>query len=610
MSRYIPEDSIREIKDRADIYEVISSYIPLKKNGNRWKALCPFHQEKTPSFIVSPERQTYHCFGCGKGGNVFTFIMEKESVDFVNASHLLASRYGIIIPEAQDRAQTPEDKKRTNMRERLYTLHQKLTIDYSKILFSDEGNNGLNYLKSRGMPEDIIKSFMLGFAPDSWDFAIKEAKLEGYTEEELTVSGIAVSKAESNRIYDRFRNRIIFPIWNEQGKVIAFSARTIDPNPTGGKYVNSPETPIFKKGNILYALPISREGIRKHNFAILCEGQIDVIAMHRAGYNNAVAPQGTAFTEDQARLLKRYTNKIFICFDGDTAGIKATFKALDILLSNNIEVKIITLPSDSDPDTIFQNNGKETLVEYVTNARDFLDFMIDTLSRTYDISSPFDKNRLVQEILATVSKISSNIVRSTYTSLLAKHLNISEKAMLEELNNLNKQKYYKDKPQTKQTILKKQIIEITVDPAIARAEKELLELSILNGTVGRRLEEELPVEMISDSIIGKALNLAISLTLNGEWENIHNELSLLLNDYPDSDLSRSLTDPEKRPDNYDFDKSVTSSIITIKLHRLEQENKSLIQQSPNTTDTEAKKEIIKKSTQLRQEILLLKKQQK
>jgi DNA primase len=283
MNRYIPENIIREIKDKADIQEVISSYIPLKKNGNRWKALCPFHQEKTPSFVVSLERQTYHCFGCGKGGNVFTFIMDKESVDFVNAAHLLASRYGIIIPETPSTPQTQGDKKKTNLRERLYTLHKKLSLDYSKILFSDKGNTGLDYLKTRGISEDIIKNFMLGFAPDSWDFAIKEAKLEGYTEEELTVSGIVVNKSESDRIYDRFRNRIMFPIWNEQGKVIAFSGRTIDPNSTGGKYVNSPETPIFKKGNTLYALPISREGIRKHKCAIICEGQIGVIAMYKAG---------------------------------------------------------------------------------------------------------------------------------------------------------------------------------------------------------------------------------------------------------------------------------------------------------------------------------------
>jgi DNA primase len=607
MSRYIPEDIIREIKDRADIHEVISSYIPLKNNGtHRWKALCPFHQEKTPSFVVSSERQSYHCFGCGKGGNVFTFIMEKESVDFVNAAHLLASRYGIIIPETPNTTRTPEDKKRANLRERLYTLHQKLSLDYSKILFSDKDSAGLNYLRTRGIPEDIIKSFMLGFAPESWDFAIKEAKLEGYTEEELIVSGIVVNKSESDSIYDRFRSRIMFPIWNEQGKVIAFSGRTIDPNPTGGKYVNSPETPIFKKGNILYALPISREGIRKHKFAILCEGQIDVIAMHRAGYNNAVAPQGTAFTEDQARLLKRYTNKVFICFDGDTAGIKATFKALEVLLSNDIEVKIITLPTGSDPDTILQNNGKEALVEYVSNARDFLDFMIDTLSKTYDLSSPFDKNRLLHEILTTVSKISNNIIRTTYTSLLAKRLSLSEKAVLAELNNFNKHNYYKKKTPTKQTVPNEQTIKTYMDPAVEHAEKELLELSILHSTVGRRLEEELPIEMISNTPIGKALNLAISLTLNEEWENISNELSLLLNDYPDSILSGILSNPTKLSENYDFDKSVTDCIKKIISCKLTEEIHTLMSLVKNAQNIEEKREMTKKITLLRKEIIQLK----
>ncbi len=422
----------------------------------------------------------------------------------------------------------------------------------------------------------------------------------------MTVSGITVSKPESNRIYDRFRNRIIFPIWNEQGKVVAFSARTIDSNPSGGKYVNSPETPIFKKGNILYALPISREGIRKHKFAILCEGQIDVIAMHRAGYNNAVAPQGTAFTEAQARLLKRYTNKIYICFDGDTAGIKATFKALEILLSNNIEVKIISLPPGSDPDTIFQNNGKESLVEHVSNACDFLDFMIETLSNTYDISSPFDKNRLVNEILSTISKINSNIVRTTYVSLLAKRMGLPEKTILGELNNIKKQVFYKNKPQEQKTVAPKQNIIVAVDPTVAVAEKELLELSILHGTVCRRLEEELPVEMISDSVIGKALNLAISLTLNGEWENINNELSLLLNDYPDSELSQILSNPEKRSKNYDFDKSVTACIKTIISKKLTDEINKLMSLNKTILNIDEKREMTKKITLLRKEIIQLK----
>ena len=610
MSRYISEDIIRDIKNQADIYEVISSYIPLNKAGSRWRALCPFHQEKTPSFIVSLERQAYHCFGCGKGGNVFTFIMEKENIDFINAAHLLASRYNIIIPETQNPSRLPEGKKKTNLQERLYTLHQKLTIEYSKRLFLKEGNTGLNYLKTRGIPEDTIKHFKLGFAPDSWGFAIKEAKLEGYTDEELILSGIAVDKHKKNRIYDRFRNRIIFPIWNEQGKIVAFSGRTIDPDSKEGKYVNSPETRIFKKGNILYALPISRTGITKHKFAILCEGQIDVIAMHRAGYNNAVAPQGTAFTEDQARLLKRYTNKIYICFDGDTAGTKATFKALEILLSHNLEVKIISLPYGSDPDTILQTNGKEALVECVTNAKDFLDFTIDSLSKTYDLSSPFDKNRLVQEILSSISKINNSIIRTTSASLLAKRLGLSENAVLGELNNFNKKNFYRSRQPavTKKTDIYEQNKKFTMNPAIVKAEEMLLELSMLHGTVGRRLEDELPPEIISNTIIGKALNLAISLTLNGNWDDIHNELSLLLSKYPDSDLSRILLNPTFLSQNFDMDKAVTQCITTIRLHHLENEIKELSYQIKDITDAKIKSEMTKKATQLRLDILLLKKQ--
>jgi len=608
MSRYIPEDIVRDIRDKSDIYEIISSYIALKKNGNRWKALCPFHEEKTPSFVVSPERQTYYCFGCGKGGNVFTFIRDKENLDFIDTVHFLASKCGVIIPETFDPQQSPQDTKKQNLRNQLFLLHNKITEVYSQYLFSTEGRIGLDYLLSRGLTEEIILKFKLGFAPESWDFAINKAKKTGFDEEVLIASGLAVSKTDTNRIYDRFRNRIMFPIWNEHGKIIAFSGRTIDADPKGGKYVNSPETPIFKKGNILYALSLSREGIKKHGFAVLCEGQIDAIAMHRAGYNNTVAPQGTAFTDEQAKLLKRFTGKVYICFDGDTAGINATYKALEILLSNNFEVKIVNLPNGTDPDTILKSSGKDALVELIHKAEDLLDYLFVALRRKYDLGSPFGINGFVQEILAIISKINNNLVRTSYASILSSRLKLPEKTILIELASISGNSQYKVKKfgsQKSNATVQRQIV--VKDPIIARAEETLLEIVILHADVGRKLEEDLPHEMISNSLIGQSLNFAISITLNGEWNNLMSELNLRMEANPDAELSRVLSMPTAYTKNYDYMNAVDGCVKTIKLNNLEKEISKLMLLIKDVLDVNEKREMMRNITSIRTEILKIKK---
>ena len=308
-------------------------------------------------------------------------------------------------------------------------MHQTLTNLYNNNLFTEKGKNGLDYLYNREISDEVIEDFKLGFAPDSWDYAIEQLAKLGYKSNEFIKAGVVVEKEESKRIYDRFRNRIIFPIWNEQGKVVAFSARTIEENPQGGKYVNSPETSIFKKSNVLYALPLAKKPIREKDFVILCEGQLDVIAMHRAGFKNSVAPQGTAFTEEQANLLKRYTSKISLCFDGDKAGVNAANKAMDILLTNDMEIKVIDLPSGEDPDGIYRKNGKEKIEELVNNAPDFFDYMINKLTKAIDMSSPYAKNEITQRILAKLSKISNSIVRTTYATNLASYLSIPTPAI-------------------------------------------------------------------------------------------------------------------------------------------------------------------------------------
>ena len=595
MSRYIPEDIIRDIRDKADIHEVISAYVRLSKSGNRWKGLCPFHQEKTPSFFVNSDNQAFHCFGCGMGGNVFTFIMEKEKVDFLEAAHILADRYNIIIPETHD-YQEPEQ---ISKKERLYKLHALIAELYNKNLLSPLGKNGFKYLRERGFTEEIIKQFNLGFAPDSWDYVIKQARMYEYTEDELIDSGLVVQKEESKNVYDRFRNRIIFPIWNERNKVIAFSARTIEENPTGGKYVNSPETPIFKKSRVLYALPIAKPHFQEKKFALLCEGQIDVIAMHRAGFNNAVAPQGTAFTEEQAKLLKRYINSIYICFDGDTAGVKATLKTIGILLPLNFEIKVISLPSGDDPDTIFNRDGKEKLDEFVNNAKDFFSFVFSYLSNIFDPSTPHGKSKIVNNYINLIIKIENSVLRTSYASMLANKLSIPDSTIFAELNKVQGNKKFQNRnPNTdKESPPKQEVKIIPINKVIAKAEEELLELAILHGDIGRRLEEELPHDLISKTPVGNALNLAISQTLNGEWEFIKEELSSLLNEKPDKTLSKILAAPTEYPENFEYNKAVSECMSKIKKYYLNT-NITELMNKLKVSSPEERQKLLKEITEL------------
>ena len=599
MGRYIPEETIREIRDKADIYELISSYVQLKKSGNRWKGLCPFHQEKTPSFIVNTENQAFHCFGCGKGGNVFSFVMEKENVDFLEAAHTLADRFNITIPETTNNS-TPEQ---ANSKDRLYKLHALIAELYNKYLFSPSGKIGLEYLKQRNFTEEAIKQFNIGFAPNSWDYTIKQSKMYEYSEEELIASGLVVHKEENKNIYDRFRNRIVFPIWDERGKIIAFSARTIEENPTGGKYVNSPETPIFKKSRVLYALPIAKPHFHEKKFAMLCEGQIDVIAMHRAGFNNSVAPQGTAFTEEQAKLLKRYTNNIYICFDGDTAGINATLKAINILLPLNFEIKVISLPQGDDPDTIFNRNGKDKIEEYVNNAMDFFAFVFNHLEKDIDILTPHGKSQMVRYFIDLILKIENSILKTSYATMLAKKLSIPESTVLSEMHKVQRDKKSTNRNIKHREVEKKEVVKIIpINSIIAKAEEELLELTILHGDVGRRLEEELSHDLISNTPIGNALNIAISQTINGEWEYIKEELSSLLNEKPDIILSKVLTAPTEYPDNFNYNKAVTDCLNKIKKHYISAKITELMNKLKISTNEE-RQNLLKEITELQRQKL-------
>ena len=345
----ISEETIQRVAEANDIVEVIGSYFPLKRAGTALRALCPFHREKSPSFHVNPARQSYHCFGCGAGGGVLRFVMEYEHLDFPSAVRKLAQRAG--VPIIEDAGGGDDDKQR-GLRQRLLALHAEAAGWFQQnLLKSPAGRVARDYLKSRGVNGEIARSWQLGYAPDSWDALLLFLRERKFSQEEIFRSGLASSKAEGDEanLYSRFRDRVMFPIRNDYGEVVAFSGRVLDPEARTAKYVNSPETPLFTKGKVLYGLDKTKRDLIEKNTAIVCEGQLDLISAYEAGIRNVIAPQGTAFTGDQARLLRRFVETVLLCFDSDNAGQQAASRSLPALLGQGLAVKVVELPKGEDP---------------------------------------------------------------------------------------------------------------------------------------------------------------------------------------------------------------------------------------------------------------------
>ena len=431
----IPSETIEQIAAANDIVEVIGSYFPLKRAGANFKALCPFHQEKTPSFTVSPSRQTFHCFGCGVGGSVFRFVMDYEHVDFPSAVRKLAARCGITIVEKRGAA---DEERQYETRRTLLKLHAEAAEWFHENLVKREvGEPARKYLKQRGITAEIAKRWQLGYAPDEWDAFGSWARARGYDARDLITSGLVRTKDEADSdqnqtsnlkaqtSYDRFRGRIMFPIHNDVGEVIAFSGRLLKDEEGAAKYLNSPETPLFRKGNVLFGLHKTKRALIETDCAIVCEGQIDLISLFEAGITNVVAPQGTAFTENQARILKRFVDEVVLCFDSDAAGAKAAERSLDALLQNDLIVRVVELPVGEDPDSLVRREGKEKFENRVASAQDFFDYWIEREMEAVDVSSLGAKMQVARRLAETVSRVHDPLMRGEVVNRASARLGVS-----------------------------------------------------------------------------------------------------------------------------------------------------------------------------------------
>ncbi|WP_111671254.1 DNA primase [Algoriphagus litoralis] len=423
-----------KVKERADIVEVVGDYVPLKKKGQNMWACCPFHGEKTPSFSISPAKQIYKCFGCGKAGDPIQFVMDIEGIGFQEAIRHLAGKYGIEVEE--DEARTPEQNLEQNERESLFIALNFAKDFFVKNLQTDEGRSiGLSYFKERGFSPQIIDKFDLGYALDGWDNLLKSAKAAGFEEDILLKAGLILQKeGDPSRLYDRFRGRVTFAIHNISGKPIGFGARILTKDKNQPKYINSPETPIYHKSDVLYGMFQAKKAIRDLDNCFLVEGYTDVISMHLSGIENVVSSSGTSLTEGQIKLIKRFTNQVTVLYDGDAAGIKASIRGIDLLLEGGLNVKAVVFPDGDDPDSYSRKVGTQAFQDYLKNhSRDFIGFKIGLYQEEFE-RDPIRKAEVIREIVQSIGKIPDPIIRSVYAKEASGLLQIEEEIIHAELN--------------------------------------------------------------------------------------------------------------------------------------------------------------------------------
>jgi len=435
----IPEEKIQEVREATNIVEVVSQYVTLKKRGKTFFGLCPFHTEKTPSFSVDPIRGFYHCFGCGEGGNVFSFVMQMEKVSFPEALRSLAKKAGVFLPAYE------EDEGKAKEIEALYTVHTFAATYFRQCLTDTHaGKRALEYLENRGFCRDTIETFQIGYAPDAWDSLLKKAEHASIQPGLLQKAGLVVTKKEGHGYYDRFRGRLMFPVLNLSGRIVGFGGRSLKEEEGVPKYVNSPETPIYHKSRLLYGLFQSKSGVRREDRVLLVEGYTDLMRLHQNGLDYGVATSGTALTGEQAKLLSRYSKNVTLVFDGDSAGFNAAIRGVDILLAEDLNVDVVTLPRGSDPDSFLRDRGKEALEDLLNTAQGFIDFQLTQWQKKDKLKNPFDRATAARNLLNTVVKIRDPLQRNAMVKDVSEKLGVDEKLLFRQMGPIGREEI-KDK---------------------------------------------------------------------------------------------------------------------------------------------------------------------
>lgn len=533
----IPKHTIDQIFEAAIIEDVVGEFVVLKKRGANLLGNCPFHNEKTPSFTVSPAKGIYKCFGCGKAGNSVNFIMEHEHYTYPEALKYLANKYQIEVEELEE---TDEQKQAANEKESLFIVSNFASSYFQKQLHeTQEGKSiGLSYFIERGFREDIIKKFELGYNPDSWDAFTSEALTQGYQLEFLEKSGLTIVKEQKH--FDRFKGRVMFPIHNLSGRVLGFGGRILKTDPKAAKYVNSPESEIYHKSNVLYGIYFAKKSIVEQDNCYLVEGYTDVISLHQAGVENVVASSGTSLTEGQIRLISRYTQNITILYDGDAAGIKASFRGIDMILQEGLNVRVVLFPDGEDPDSYAKKHNNTELTAYIKeHAQDFIRFKTDVLIKEVG-NDPIKRAELIKEIVASIAVIPDQIKRSVYTKECSNLLEIPENALINETNKILRKNFTKNTQQDVPDFVEDYTPisneqEATVGSDAEHWEHEIIRLLITYGDKNITLEVVDKENKTQEQLVATAVYLISSITEdqlvfdNPLYQQIINEYTTSLN---------------------------------------------------------------------------------
>jgi DNA primase len=536
MSGIIPTAVLEQIRAASDITEIIGASVPLKRAGASFKGLCPFHKEKSPSFHVNPQRQTYHCFGCNKGGDVFRFVQEYESLSFVEAVKRLAERARIPL-QFDEKGSGPGAFVKDNLLE----LHEQVTQRWQMALAGDAGAQAArDYLGRRAVSPDAVKLFRIGYAPEQWDDTVNWALGKGFDLALVEQAGLIIRKEGTDRLYDRFRGRLMFPICDEQGRVIAFSGRVLNPEQSPAKYVNSPETPIFTKGRVFFGLDKSKRPILEAGFAVICEGQLDLIACYMAGVKNIVAAQGTAFTPEHARILRRYVSEVVLCFDADEAGHKAAVRVLDSLLGVGMAIKVALVPAPHDPDSYIKEQGAEAFQGLIKGAPGFFDYYLDRLCSQNDLHSDVGRLRLLREYNGALQKTGNAVLIDNYAQKAALRLAVTANAVREEFN--------KPQPQAQEYYREEDVMPSEPElPPPPPKESWLLKLLFRNDFVVEWTAAHLDVEWLQHPVVRRAIAARLYAETSGEWHGVAAMLSEVNDPAMSTLITEALADPRNIP---------------------------------------------------------------
>jgi DNA primase len=547
MPGLIPENILEEILGRVDIVEVVGGVIPLKRAGRNFKACCPFHQEKSPSFMVSPDRQIYHCFGCGESGNAFKFLMRHERMEFPEAVEMLAKKAGVALPE------TPrQNPAATNLITSIFKANELAVLCYEHSLRSIEGTKAKDYLAIRGISEQSARLFKIGFATERWDSLMNHLRAQGVNLSVMEKAGLILPK-DAGGYYDRFRNRLMFPIFDLKNRPLGFGGRVLDQSLP--KYMNSPETTVYTKGRHLYGLNWSKDAIRDSDSAAVVEGYLDFILPYQAGFKNIVASLGTALTLEQIRLLKRYTHNVTLVYDGDPAGEMASLRSLDIFIEEEMRVKVATLPKGFDPDSFVRKFGVDRFRELVSQAKSLFDYKLGILRSRFDQNGAEGKAEISAQMIESIVKFKSAVLQSEYLKRLSQELDVREESLLQEMR----------KKKSSVPLQQQQSVTAKKPAAINPTEKLLIRLMLEENKLIERIRNSLEPADFNDARASRIVSVMFDLA--GQGRRV--EPRTLINHFNEEDVSQIVCESIFLDDiaKHDKEKLVDDCIQRMKLDK-------------------------------------------